>query len=120
MSTNRILTTKVVSIIATLCLSLLAGGPAWAASPNLWWDHIGPLDMSQSDCVSKGKKLLSDNDAGKIQAREDSLHAKSDSSISVIECLSFGQGMTVMVVVTSNNLAQGDKLFNSLKTGMAK
>lgn len=120
MSANRVSSIKIVSLIATLCLSMLAGGPAWAASPNLWWDHIGPLDMNQSECVSKGKKLLSDNDAGTIQASEDSLHAKSDSSISVIECLSFGQGMTVMVVVSSNNLAQGDKLFNSLKKGMAK
>ena len=120
MSANKIASTNIASVITTLCLSLFGGGPAWAASPNLWWDHSGPLDMNQSECVAKAKKLLSDNDAGTIQASQDSLHAKNDSSISVIECLSFGEGMTVMVVVSSNNLAHGDKLFNSLKNGMAK
>ncbi|MCI0531886.1 MAG: hypothetical protein L0Y74_08070, partial [candidate division Zixibacteria bacterium] len=88
--------------------------------PNLWWNHLGPLNISQSECVSKGKTLLSENKAGKIQASEDSLHAKSDTSISVIECLSFGTGITVMVVVASNDVAKGDKLFNQLKKGMEK
>jgi len=120
MSDIRITSTKFVLVVASLSLSLLASGSALAASPNLWWDHIGPLDISQSDCITKGRQLLSENKAGRIQGSEDSLHAKNDTSISVIECLSFGKGMTVSVVVSSNNVAQGDKLFNSLKSGMAK
>ncbi|MCI0652856.1 MAG: hypothetical protein L0Y38_05970 [Methylococcaceae bacterium] len=120
MSDTRITSTQTVSAIALLSWYLLAGGPALAASPNLWWDHLGPLDVSQAECVAKGKQLLSANNAGKIRAGEDSLHAKNDTTISVIECLSFGKGITVSVVVSSNDVEKGDKLFNRLKNGMTK
>ena len=111
---------KFVPAVKVLGLFLLVCESALASPPNLWWDHVGPLDLSQTECVTKAKALLSANKAGKIQVSEDSLHAKNDSSISVIECLSFGKGMTVMLVVSSNDLEKGDKLFNHLKNGMAE
>jgi hypothetical protein len=120
MSKIRIATTPHFSLFGVFSLYLLTSGSASAASPNLWWDHLGPLNVSQAECVSKGKTLMSKNNAGKIQASEDSLHAKNDTSISVIECLPFGNGITVMVVVSSNDVEKGDKLFNQLKKGMAE
>lgn len=120
MSDMRITPAKYVSAIAIFSLYLLVGRPALAAAPNLWWDHLGPTDIAQAECVEKGKQLLTDNKAGKIRASEDSLHAKDDTSISVIECLSFGKGTTVMIVVSSNELAKGDKLYNRLKKGMSQ
>ncbi|MGR9105391.1 MAG: hypothetical protein ACU843_00520 [Gammaproteobacteria bacterium] len=120
MSALQITPTKFVSLTAALSLFALSSGTAFAAAPNLWWDHIGPLDISQKDCIAKGKNLLSSNKAGKIQESVDSLHAMNDTSISVIECLPFGKGMTVMVVVSSSDVGKGDKMFNNLKKGMAK
>jgi hypothetical protein len=120
MAHMRITSTRFVAGIAVLCMAFLASGSALAAPPNLWWDHLGPMNISQSACVGKAKTLLSANNAGKISASEDSLHAKNDTSISVIECLPFGEGMTVMVVVSSNDVEKGDRLFNQLKNGMTE
>ena len=120
MSTIKARSIKSAPLATVLGSFLLVCGSAMAAPPNLWWDHVGPLNMSQTECVAKAKSLLSANKAGKIQASEDSLHAINDFSISVIECLSFSKAMTVMVVVSSNDLEKGDRLFNHLKNGMAK
>lgn len=107
-----------VNLIPAVSIYLLFSSNTLAAPPNLWWDHIYNLDLTQTTCVEKAMSLMKPDSYGKITQSEDSVKARGENSRIIVECLPSRNKVIVMILVSSNNIQLGETIFNSLKTGM--
>lgn len=113
---------KYATVISAAITLWISGGltPAHAA-PNLWWDHLESMDMSQSVCVNKANTFLTGENMEKVTKDVDSVRAWTKETIAVVECLKpGGDKTTIMVLVGSDDAEAGSKLFNKLKEKMQK
>ncbi len=102
-----------------LAATLSLCSPVWAA-PNLWWDHFESPNLNQTDCVKKAESILTAEKVGQFASDSDSVRSYSDKTVSVTECLSFGDKLVVYVMVGSEDPVAGNSVYNALRTGMKK
>ena len=104
-------------LLATLTLGPLTS--AWAR-PSMWWDHFESAVPTESECVKQAETILTAEKAGELSADSDSVRAWTDKSVTVAECIRFGDKLIVAILVSSDDPAAGNALYNALRTGMKK
>ncbi len=111
-------TKRLFSFLAAL---LLFGGSssAWAR-PSMWWDHFESAAPNQTECVKQAESILNAQKAGELVSDADSVRAWSEKSVSVAECIQFGDKLIVAVLVSSDDPVAGNTVFNALRAGMSK
>ncbi len=109
---------RLYSFLAAL-LVCGASSTAWAR-PNMWWDHFESPAPSQSECVKQAETILTAEKAGQLSSDADSVRAWSENSVAVAECIRFGDKLIVAILVSSDDPAGGNTLFNALRTGLMK
>lgn len=111
--------TKRLYAIMLILLACVATSPAWAR-PNMWWDHFESSAPNQTECVKQAETILTTEKAGQLASDADSVRAWSDKYVAVTECIIFGDKLIVAVLVSSDDTAAGNALFNALRAGMKK
>lgn len=98
----------------------LVSSPAFAKAPDLWWDHIEFTGGDKAACVATAESVMAAKVKAKAVKAEDSVTARTEETVAVIECLPMNGKTMTMVVVSSSNLEAGNNLFEALKKAMAK
>ena len=106
------------SFLAAL-LTFGASFSAWAA-PNLWWDHFESGAPNQTECVKQAESILTAEKAGQLSSDKDSVRSWNEKTVGVAECIQFGDKLIVAVLVSSEDAAAGNALYNALRAGMVK
>ncbi len=86
----------------------------------MWWDHFESGAASQADCVKKAESILTAEKGGQMTSDADSVRAWSENTISVAECIQFGDKLIVAILVSSEDAAAGSNLFNALRSEMKR
>lgn len=100
-------------------LSIAIAPSAWAR-PSMWWDHFESAAPNQTECVKQAESILTTEKAGELSSDADSVRAWSEKSVAVAECIKFGETLIVAVLVSSDDPAAGNTLYNALRTGLKK
>lgn len=105
-------------LIPAFILTLIGvSSPVLAGAPNLWWKHIKPTDLSQSECLDRAEALLKDNKAGKTKVVDDSVLARNETTNLVVECLSSNGDTEIVVIIAGSDFKEGHKLYSTLVKG---
>lgn len=100
-------------------LTFGASFSAWAA-PNLWWDHFESAASNQTECVKQAESILTVEKAGQLSSDADSVRSWNEKTVGVAECIQFGDKLIAAVLVSSEDAAAGNALYNALRAGMVK
>lgn len=99
---------------------LLGLTPATQAAPSLWWDHFDSSTDTQVNCVRQAEAIVAGEKSGHVTSDADSVRTWSEKTISVTECIPFGNRLIVAVLVSSEDAQEGTRLFNRLRAGMTQ
>ena len=108
-----------LNLFLAAMLAGLMSTPA-LARPNMWWDTFPSAMPNQTECVKQAETIMTAEKAGQLSSDADSVRGWSEKSVTVAECLKFGDQLIVMVLVSSDDPVAGNTLFNALRTGMMK
>lgn len=100
-------------------LAVFTTSSAWAR-PSMWWDHFESAAPNQTECVKQAESILTAEKAGELSSDADSVRAWSEKSVAVTECIKFGDKLVVAVLVSSDDPAAGNALYNALRAGLMK
>lgn len=101
-------------------LIVLGMSPAVHARPSMWWDHFEATTSDATECVKQAEHILTTEKSGEHVSDADSVRSWSDKTVSVAECISFGDQLIVAVLISSEDPDMGNRLFNALRKGLKK
>lgn len=105
---------------AFLTTALLLATANAFARPNMWWDHFESGASNQTECVKQAETIIVDAKGGQFASDADSVRAWTEKSVTVAECIQFGDKLIVAIIITSEDPVLGNSLFMALKNGMKK
>ncbi len=97
-----------------------------AVPPNLWWSHIKSGTADSVECVNRAESVLRAESAknkaekpGKFKTDETSIRFINDSTRAVVECMKLDGSQLILIITSSSELEFGNRLYQSLKTGLS-